>query len=191
MKTRLCAALGILCALGLTIAVQGAGGTKKFPPPDIKPLPKPTPKPLPLKVKGIDPAAIELKVVVKKKINAFEADIAIVGTIKNIGTDDFKSGKGQQSVTLNEHPQGTKSQTLVTRQFTNLKSGEQFTLEVTRRWRLSDEFPPDFSLQINYDPDIFIDGNPHNDDVNSKDNRKSLTGQAIHDQLSKALAPAK
>ncbi len=132
----------------------------------------------------VDPAVMSLKVAVTKKLSATTADIEIVGIVKNIGTKTFKSGRGQASVRLYENVPGAKGKVVLEREITTLKADAQNTYRYTTKWDVSREFPPDYTFQIDYDPDIRIDGNPDNDDENLKNNKKSLKGSAIHKKVS-------
>lgn len=142
---------------------------------------------LPGQVKGIDPAVVSLKTVFKKKLGNSAAEIDIVGTVKNIGTKDFKSGKGQQSAYLYEKVPGAKPKVVAKHDFISLPSGEKFTVHYSTTWNTGTEFPPSYRLQIDYDPDIYIDGNANNDDINQKNNSKELKGATITEYVSKML----
>ena len=45
------------------------------------------------------------------------------------------------------------------------------------------EFPYSYRVSIGYDPDIFIDSNPNNDDCNMGNNSAEFGGMAINDLL--------
>ena len=59
----------------------------------------------------------------------------------------------------------------------------------TRAWNSSSpaegEFPPTYTLSIAYDPDIRMDSNPDNDDVNERNNRTEKSGTPINDLFRK------
>lgn len=71
------------------------------------------------------------------------------------------------------------------REFTSLASGATTTVHFQRAWDASSpaegEFPPTYKLVISYDPDIFIDGNPKNDDCTQRNNQLVRSGQAINE----------
>lgn len=140
---------------------------------------KPSLDPFKPGVRGIDPAALSLTAVVKRRLSAHTVELAIVGVVTNIGSEDFVSGKGQQAVRLYEHAPGAKAVPVVTEEFGKLPSGKKIVVELKRSWSRSAEFPQDFRLQIDYDPDIRMDGNRRNDDVVVKDNAKELKGTKV------------
>ena len=111
----------------------------------------------------------------------------VMGTVRNFGPDHFRSGRGQQSITISQETPGAGSRTLNTWNFTNMRAntGNNYYSRSMRNWRLSTEFPPSFTLRIIYDPDIYIDGNPSNDDCNQRNNSKTLTGSQINTELSR------
>lgn len=180
-------AAGLLVTAGALLfgAVEtGAQDKIKVKPIKIPDLVVKFPAPL---VKGIDPAAVVLKVEGGRKVTDFEAVIAIVGIVRNIGKEDFKSGKGQQAAYLYEENPGAKPRLVARREFQELKSGAYFTVRYERKWSTSMEFPPNYRLVLSYDPDIFIDANKNNDDINTKNNQKTLTGTAVTAAVQKFL----
>jgi hypothetical protein len=64
--------------------------------------------------------------------------------------------------------------------FQNLTPGQTVTLVHHRNWNGSSpaegEFPSTYRLMVGYDPDIFINGNPKNDDCVNTNNRKERSG---------------
>ena len=109
----------------------------------------------------------------------FAGVATITGTVKNIGSN-YASGSNQQLVNLYENSTLVKSIP-----FQNLNAGESIQISYSRAWNSSSpaegEFPPDYRLEIAYDPDILIDGNPNNDDKNSSNNSKTESGRAINE----------
>lgn len=61
-----------------------------------------------------------------------------------------------------------------------MESNEVIDVNTIINWDASLEFPPDFTLTLEYDPDLFVDGNPHNDDRNSFNNSVTKPGSEIH-----------
>lgn len=57
------------------------------------------------------------------------------------------------------------------------------TVMFERPWNISSpaegEFPPSYMLEIGYDPDIRIDGNPNNDDCRLGNNRLERSGAEV------------
>lgn len=117
------------------------------------------------------------------KTSQFEGNIHFKAIIKNVG-DDFRSNAGQQSILVSEMPPGGQARTLVTKPFKDLDAGETIELEfIQQGWRASHEFPSTFVVRLNFDPDLYIDGNPLNDDSDPSNNSKEITGQQINDQF--------
>jgi hypothetical protein len=116
---------------------------------------------------GPDPRAKTIEYSLVENLGSGAATIEIKGTVDNFGPEDFLSGPNQQSLQLYEG-----SSLVATTPFQNLASDAEITVEYTRSWSLNDEFKPDrYTLIVGYDPDIFIDGNPDNDDCNLTNNR--------------------
>ena len=121
--------------------------------------------------------------------------LSIQATVKNIGSADYTSNPNQQSVTLqvyNPSITGPASiKILVTRNFTNLAKGATMTvsanttLEFFKEWNDPTPDPGEclaeriVSANINFDPDIRMDGNKNNDDTNSSNNTKTETVKYI------------
>lgn len=116
----------------------------------------------------------------------FTGVATITGTITNIGTADYESGEEQQLLLLYERQLGATSPgTLVSQlAFKDLAVGASVQVTFTRNWYTASpaegEFPPDYILIISYDPDIFLESNPNNDDSNSSNNRIEESGSAIN-----------
>src|SRR5690606_2794500 len=127
--------------------------------------------------------AIEFSVV---RTSDFEGVVTIKGMVQNLG-DDFVSGEGQQIIYLYERALGLSSDNpgtlLAEEAFTTLDADETIEISFSKAWSASVEFPPDFILVIAYDPDIYIDSNPHNDDSNSENNILSVNGSLINDEF--------
>jgi len=118
-----------------------------------------------------------------EKTSQFEGNIHFTAVIKNVG-DDFRSNDGQQSIVVSEKPAAGQSITLVNNPFKDLDGGETIEVKyIHQGWRVSQEFPSSFIVRINFDPDLHIDGNPQNDDSDSGNNSKEITGQQINDRF--------
>lgn len=133
-------------------------------------------KPPALKLRRIDPAAVGLGVRVLKKRTAFDGDILITGTVKNIGTAPFRSRPHQQEIQL-----WADKRLVARRKFTALAVGASVQVSFRTAWRTTNEFPPCYRVVIAYDPDIYLDGNRQNDDANQRNNQKELKGHRIHE----------
>lgn len=116
---------------------------------------------------GPDPRAKTIEYSLVNRTSATTADILIKGEVDNIGTENYVSGVGQQSIQLWEDT------TMVAEEsFQNLAVGATVTVEYRRSWSISgEEFPPDhYQLVISYDPDIRDDGVTTNDDCRLTNN---------------------
>jgi len=119
-------------------------------------------------------------------ITQFTGDVTITGTITNIG-DDFSSGVGQQNIRLYQKQLGAAEpgDLVASVSFQSLEAGESIQVSYTRFWNRSSpaegEFPPDYILLIDYDPDLLIDGNDNNDDSNTENDTLIKSGSAIND----------
>lgn len=124
--------------------------------------------------KAIDPAAVSVSFSLNRRIDDFKAMITIAGIVTNIGKDNYNSNPGQQVILLYEDMGGTPK-LVATKAFQNLTKGKSVKIGFTREWNKSSpaegEFPPNYTLVISYDPDIYLDNNPDNNDINSKNNR--------------------
>ena len=98
------------------------------------------------------------------------------GTVTNGGDAAFESRPNQQSAGLYE---GSERRAVA--HFTNLRPGQRVNTAFTRitRWYTGQEFHSGFQLRVDYDPDIFIDGNPRNDDCQLRNNRRVLSAGEI------------
>ncbi len=115
----------------------------------------------------------------------FEGTATIRGVVTNNGGDDFVSGSGQQSIRLYETNPGGLATIVATGTFERLDAGATLRLEYTRTWNISSpaegEFPPEYELEISFDPDIFIDDTTQNDDNDLDNNTLIESGQQIND----------
>ncbi len=116
----------------------------------------------------------------------FEGDQAVVSirvTVHNRGAGDYVSGPNQQSVMVFT---GNSTRNMLLRQrFNRLASGASFSL--TARLRApGGEFTPSVSALLSYDPDIYIDGNPRNDDCNQGNNQRTLSAADINEAIAAA-----
>lgn len=127
-----------------------------------------------------DLAALQIKV---EKISggAYSGKIKITGIVKNIGRKDFVSNPAQMSIALYEVRPGGATVLRKKASFANIPAGRTAQLApYYTNWYTGNEFPSNFRLVIMYDPDISMDNNPRNDDCNSGNNVKEVTGYTIH-----------
>lgn len=108
--------------------------------------------------------------------------VRITGHIKNIGTTNFNSGENQQIAYLVERALGTTTE--VVKATVNIpvviNANNEITFDYTTNWDITTEFQNDITLKIIYDPDIFLDGNIHNDDINLNNNILTIPGAQIN-----------
>ncbi|MFD2562696.1 hypothetical protein [Aquimarina rubra] len=125
--------------------------------------------------------------IVKDEGSDFTGTATITGTITNIEEANFNSGTGQQAIRLYQRNLGAPApgDLVATVNFTNLAAGETLTISYMRPWNSSSpaegEFPPDYQIILDYDPDIFIDGNENNDDEDLTNNDLTVSGSGIND----------
>jgi hypothetical protein len=93
--------------------------------------------------------------------------LRIVGIVRNDGGADFDATAGAQSIVLYEG-----RRVLAEHRFARLAAGEEIrvTVELALGAGESDG-PAEYALAILYDPDIYNDGRPENDDCNRNNNR--------------------
>ncbi len=115
-----------------------------------------------------DPAVVALDI---SQSNLADGRVRIIVdvTVKNIGGSAFLSNPGQQALYL------YRNGTLVANwAWEDLAKGASFTRRFTftvRRTTAAQTYS--LKAQISYDPDIFLDANPNNDDCKSDDNSKT------------------
>lgn len=148
-------------------------------PSSIDPTKKPlSPKSCP------DPAVDSVTITNITRRSAGVYDFTVSAVVRNVGYADYSSGAQQQSVQIYRKPQGASSSLVHTQAFQNLRRGATVTARYrVTNWGTSTEFPPDFLVLIAYDPDIALDGNVANDDCQSGNNRRSITGAQINRQI--------
>jgi len=193
-RQSLCISLSVLLTLGLLLANTADAAPPMIKYQAIKPLPSQFQNPginggsALNRIPRIDPAVVSLQVRLIRKISPYEAQIAIVGAVKNVGNKDFRSGRNQQSAVLIKNIPGARRPiVLQQRAFTNLNAGASFVVMQTMNWRTSVEFPPSFKLYLSYDPDIRLDSNPLNDDAILTNNMKELDGMKINEIVRRML----
>lgn len=107
--------------------------------------------------------------------------VRISGKIKNIGNTNFSSTIQQQYAAIYERALGTTTETEeIALNFTTMSAGEETTFFYDRNWDTTIEFQPEFILRIVMDPDITLDGNLNNDDVNFNNHQIILQGNQIN-----------
>jgi hypothetical protein len=129
-----------------------------------------------------DPSAVKVgfQVLSKDRTWPTRGRIRITGEVKNVGSTPFQSDPRQAIAYLNEASPGARPVTRAQQDIGSLAAGASIMLNYERDWDTATEFPPTYTLQITYDPDIYLDANKKNDDCNQKNNKAELTGTAIN-----------
>jgi hypothetical protein len=138
---------------------------------------------------GPDPAVIRLNIA--KSASAGKGILNITATVKNIGSQDFVSGAGQQSVLIQSYNKAVSGpsayERLKKRGFTRLNKGSSLTVPARHELNLFIEWghrtahsgecqcERDIIASISLDPDIYMDANTQNDDCNQGNNTKRQT----------------
>lgn len=115
-----------------------------------------------------NPAVIEIRFEVIEPLSGPDdttGRVRISAVVRNVGTTTFDTGDDQQSVQLFEDGTMVAEAT-----FNDLPVGAEVIASFDRDWDVTLEFPPTYRGLIVYDPDVFIDGNPLNDDCFLGDN---------------------
>ena len=115
-------------------------------------------------------------------------DFVLRAMVINKGSVPFVSRSNQQTLTFNEGARVLYSTPWLRPGYTQLAAGASFMFNSPSiRWYPSNEFPADFSVQIIYDPDIFIDDNPQNDDCVMTNNKFTLTADEVRRRLTRVV----
>ena len=115
---------------------------------------------------GPDPRAMEIRYSLISSSSPFTGTVRIAGVVSNWGLSPFESSQGQQSVLLYEGDELVGQQ-----DFSELPVNGAVEVTYERTWNIAEEFrQTSYTVIVDYDPDIFIDGNPNNDDCNLADN---------------------
>jgi hypothetical protein len=129
----------------------------------------------------VDLKAEELSYSLVSKSSPTTGVIRISGKIKNIGNANFSSTIQQQHAAIYERVPGTTTEVEeIALNFTTMSAGEENTFFYDKNWDTTIEFQPEFILRIVMDPDITLDGNLNNDDVNFNNHQIILQGNEIN-----------
>ncbi len=121
-----------------------------------------------------NPAVDEIEFTLVSQTSDTQGIVEIEGVVENKGTGTFDSTPGQQSVQLYQD-----SMLLAEEEFEDLAPGARVEVSHEMMWTTGSEFPPTFRVVIAYDPDIYMDGNPLNDDCANVDNALQRSGAEI------------
>ncbi|HQC38406.1 MAG: hypothetical protein PHX90_03475 [Thermotogota bacterium] len=137
-----------------------------------------------------DIAAVEIVFQIIRRDSPFRGRIRITAVVKNITLKDFSSGPNQAVALLYQMPSyvpcssATGGTVLVQKEIRTLAAGATIVLVYERDWDSSSpnegEFPNCYRLMISLDPDIYLDGNPDNDDCSQNNNRVDRSGADIN-----------
>jgi hypothetical protein len=130
---------------------------------------------------GPAPKPTELQYTLVSTTSDWAGTVRITAIVRNVGLAPFISGKGQQAVCLYED-YGFASELVAQKEFLQLDVDATVELTYERPWDLSEEFPPQaYVAQLLYDPDIYEDGNPDNDDCNWNNNELTRSTAGLDD----------
>jgi len=124
--------------------------------------------------------AADIKCELISKRNNFNGRVKITGTVKNIGKKVWRCSASQARALLEEKAPGARPRVLKSEALTRLNLNQTIILEYSLDWYTANEFPPDYTIRIDLDPDILMDQNPENDDCNSENNHKELKATTIN-----------
>jgi len=107
-------------------------------------------------------------------------NFTIRGELKNVGNADYVSQRNQQTLVL--YQVGRSNRRIASWPFSRLNRGQIMKVRVpvrnqSRGRRLS------YKLALSFDPDIYLDGNPANDDRNSRNNQAILSRARLSSAL--------
>lgn len=129
---------------------------------------------------GVDLSVISAKAVLISTSDKIHGSVKIEGQVKNTGVNNYVSKPGQQEVVIME---GNK--VVARKAFQNLSKGAVIKISYTTKWNIANEFNPDYTVQINFDPDLYVDGNTKNDDKVSTNNKEKLPAVQINAVVSR------
>jgi hypothetical protein len=142
---------------------------------------------------GPDPSAHEIKFEIVERYSQFKGKIRVTGIVMNIGPKTFQASPQQAKAILYELPSGVQPEhapigkIVDQKEFTSLAPKETLELTYELDWNSSPAaqgaFPTSYRLLIKYDPIIFKDDNPNNDDCNRDNNKKNRSGMWINKLL--------
>lgn len=125
-----------------------------------------------------NPAVDRIDYSLVNQTSATTGTVQIVGVVENKGSGNYESSQGKQIVQLYEDVELVSQQA-----FENLAAGATVTVSHTRTWNTNNEFPPMYRVLIVYDPDIYIDANPNNNDCQTSDNSLERDGAELNDEF--------
>jgi len=130
-----------------------------------------------------DPAITGLRALHASRNTDGTYNFLLAATITNKGSVPFISRRGQQAITFSEGRRMLLFELWSGTQRLAAGASENQYLDRVVRWNPWAKSRHGFTAQITYDPDIFIDGNPQNDDCNMSNNKLSLSADEAVRQI--------
>jgi len=113
-------------------------------------------------------------------------NFTIRGELKNVGNADYVSRRNQQVLFL--HQVG-RSNHITNWNFSRLNRGQVKNVHVPVINQPGGEFVPSYELALSFDPDIYLDKNPANDDRNRRNNQATVSSRTISRAFARARGP--
>ena len=110
-------------------------------------------------------------------------NFTIRGQLKNVGTADYVSRRNQQVLFLHE---ARKAHHISDWHFSRLNRGQVKNVHVPVINHPGGEFVPAYELALSFDPDIYMDRNPANDDRNRRNNQATLSSRTLSGAFARA-----
>lgn len=188
MNFRLFSAVAAVCVLtsGASVALAGPGDRNLKPQVDprlVRPTPRitPTPRftPLPVRPCRVDPAVGTITLIKGPR----RGMLRVSYTVNNLGTSAWRSGPNQQNVTVSVKNNNTGRTQRFTQRLPGAAPARGLMLRTATPFipnAVDDfEFGGTVEIRIGYDPDIAIDGNDCNNDINMANNRRVIDTRQI------------
>lgn len=112
--------------------------------------------------------------------SATNGTVKIIGHVKNVGNSAYISSADDQIANLVLKSPGASDVLFEDLDFSTVPKDGELTFSKNISWDTSNEFPPNFQLNIVYNPDILIDSSNDNDDLNDANNTFLLNGTTIN-----------
>ena len=179
-------------ATGLCISASTHAATPNLQiQPQINPKVQPQLKPGVLKPQGCPDLTIKgLSVYIVRAPTPPDVRINFMIQVHNNGNLDYRPNPHGMRMNLVLEPTAGGTRRIIdTKEFEEVKAGRgwnYFSKHIN--WSRSVEFPPKIVAEIQYtDPDFATDANRHNDDCNSRNNRRELSGAEVNAQIQRKL----
>lgn len=123
-----------------------------------------------------DLAVMPIQFRIVRKTSEFNAIVRVTAVVKNIGGQDYISGRNQQRIHLYV---GRDLKRNIG--FERLAVGATRTVVYDINFSLSNEFPPMIEALISQDPDIGMDGNKKNDECKTSNNSQERSSHEMRE----------